>query len=242
MTEAAEQGDLGFDGGGPDYDRLREFDADFTPGPVVHQGLATVAELLPEDPALVLDPSAGAGVFGQQAKVVWPSARLIGLEPRAEEGAHLAQNYTRHATTTFQEWAEGDIADARPNLIATNPPFSLFPEFVELGLDLLSDTGMLMLLGLSTWGQSADGIRLFDRFWPALQIRIGGRIGFRGPGINPKNGKPWGVDQRDYSWWIWVPGRIVPRFYGRPYWRTLQLPVLSTAQRTWREKPGTEGR
>ena len=97
-----------------------------------------------------------------------------------------------------------------------------------------------MLLGLSTWGQSADGVDLFREFMPAFQVRVGGRIGFRGPGTNPKTGKPWGVDQRDYSWWIWAPGMRSPSFNGDRYWRTLQLPVLPTAQRTWRIKPGTE--
>lgn len=241
MTEAPAQGDLGFDAGEPDHDRLRRFDADFTPGPIVRQGLVELRKLFVGRYDYILDPSAGAGVFGQQARELWPDAHLTGVEPRQEETPYLERHYCSISTMRFNEWVECQGSSAFPvGLLATNPPFSLFPEFVELGHEVVDRAGAIVLLGLSTWGQSAEGVELFNRFPPALQLRIGGRIGFRGPGNNPRTGKPWGVDQRDYSWWVWTPGMRPRAFNGARCWNTMQLPVLPTAQRTWRVKPGTE--
>jgi hypothetical protein len=237
LLTAAEQQDLGFDSGAPDHERLRAYDADFTPGPVVAQGLEWVDRLVGA-PDVFLDPSAGAGVFGQQYAALAPRSHRIGIEIREEEFPGVEAHYMSAHHSSFESW--GAETDVRPDIIATNPPFTLFAEFVETSHEILAADGALMLLGLSTWGQSAAGAALFERFMPIVQLRIGGRIGFRGPGHNPKTGDPWGSDLRDYSWWIWMPSAITRHFYGDPYWRTIQLPSLSLAQRTWRVKPGTE--
>lgn len=225
---------FGFDAGEPDHDRLREFDADFTPGPIVFQALVRLSGW--RRPMTILDPSAGAGVFGQQCRLIWPDAKIWGVEPRQEERNHLMRHYDFILIQKFQPLE----VFGSPDLIITNPPFPLFPGFIEAAHTLQPRTNEgrpkgLVLLGLSTWGQSAEGVELFERFTPYMQLRIGGRIGYRGPGLNPLTQKPWGVDQRDYSWWVWDTS-------GPPtdHWMTFQLPVLSVADRTWKVRPGTE--
>lgn len=91
----SEQEGFGFEVKGPSDKRLREHHADFTPGPIVRQGLDFLAEHLHDFvPKTFLDPSAGAGVFGQQAIRVFPTLKeLVGVEKREEEMQSVARWY-----------------------------------------------------------------------------------------------------------------------------------------------------
>lgn len=241
MTQSA----FGFDDGAPDHERLRTHDADFTPQGIVRQGL-TVARFdlgvgHTVSPIRFLDPSSGAGVFGLEARNVFGNRSLhplhtVGVELRSEELPWIERNYDE--ALVGRSFEHVDLGQARFDLIATNPPFSLFPLFLRRCRPLLDDCGYLMMLGLSTWGQSAEGAELFAEHPPIYQYRITGRIGFRGPGTNPKTKKPWGTDQRDYSWWVWTSD-VSSGLRGELCWFTRNLPTLPTAQRTWRVKPGT---
>lgn len=219
-----------------DFARLKSYQAFFTPRPIVRQGLRYVDRLLRRDPEVVVDPSAGSGVFGQVFSEIWPDSPSLGIEVRGEERPYLIPHY--------DEVRIGSFLDSLPpgpvDLIATNPPFREFPAFVKQGHRWLRGEGVLVLLGLSTWGQSARGAELFAEYCPVAQLRVGGRIGFRGPGVNPDTGKPWGADQRDYSWWVWVADADPLEWMGSQYWRTVQLPPLSAGDRTWQIRPGRD--
>jgi len=233
------QGAFGFEDGAPDHERLRAHDADFTPQGIVRQGLLAVEGHSPADKLFrYLDPSSGSGVFGLEARHVFGHLDLhtTGIEIRTEEGPCVSKNYDRAIVGAGFAEVAPDLEPGSFDLIGTNPPFTLFPDFLRVSIPLLSESGVLMMLGLSTWGQSAEGAELFDEYPPNYQLRVTGRIGFRGPGVNPKTKKPWGSDQRDYSWWVWqknAPDR------DEGDWISRNLPTLPTAHRTWREKPGT---
>jgi len=231
---------FGFEHGSVDEARLREHSADFTPGPVVYQGLEFVREFAPKRERIrIADVCAGAGVFGQQARKLWPKAHLTGIELRVEELPHLQAYYDEFSIGDARSILKVMAASGETfDLIATNPAFELFPELVELAPGVLTHDGILCLFGLSTWGQSAESYDLFCRHTPLKQARVGGRVHFRGDQINPDTGKPYGSDQRDYSWWTWRPGRSLDP----PRWDCLQLPPLPGHARTWRgrPRPGTE--
>lgn len=233
-TDRPQQG-FGFTTGAPDYARLKKFHADFTPEPITQQALAWLRTSLRGEFAALLDPSAGSGVFGKVARNVWPGIRTFGVEPRAEEEEHLARNYDSFSIDTFERHVE-TRQPTELDLVATNPPFFAFLEIVAAFAPRLRVGGALMLLGLSSVGQSAEGASVFDQFCPDYQLRVTGRINFRGPGINPETGRKWASDQRDYSWWIWSGphGRQKP-----PCWCTIQLPLLPTHEREWQTRPGT---
>lgn len=209
-------------------------DLSFTPEPVARQGCEALAEVLGIEPSRVLDPSAGGGVFGKVARDVWPQAELHGVEPRESERDSLARHYDHHHVGFIQDaplpgWHQAAAFD----LVVTNPPFSCWVDV--LGSVVPYVQGFVAFLGLSTWGQSSDQQACFQHLRPHCQLRVVGRVHFRGPGINPRTGKRWGADQRDVSWWVW---RIEDR-PPLPSWFVRDLPELPPAARRWTERPGS---
>lgn len=235
-----DQSDFGFDDGGPDHERLRAHGADFTPEPVVEQGIRWVKENLGPPRSLeMFDPCAGAGVFGKVMKRVFPDARTFGCEIREEEERYVQHWYDDSMMGSFKEFVAGD--GALFDLVVTNPDFSLFVDALETGMRVVRPGGWVMLLGLNELGTRGEKSReAWDKWMPNMQLRIAGTIGFRGPGLNPETGKRWGTDQRSYSWWLWRRRRS-SAFKRMPFWRTCDLPLLEAHERTWRVRPGTEG-
>jgi hypothetical protein len=240
----AEQGGFGFELGGYSEDRLREFEVDCTPGPIVRQGFETFVEAFSPPAGLrVLDLCAGSGVFGQQARSVLDRPHLTAVEIRPEERPNLERWYdvVRIADVRTVELGEFD-------LVVGNPAFTLWVPVLERAVGALAPLGVAMLLGLNELGTRGSVSRgAWERWVPAWQWRIAGTIGFRGPGLNPKTGKPWGCDQRSYSWWSWrrPQGWAMPRAavqMGRlaAAWSTMDLALLSAAERSWVQRPGTE--
>jgi predicted RNA methylase len=222
------------DGHEMDLARLRDYEVDYTPGPVAQQGLAWALRVLSMSYASqrrVLDPSAGAGVFGQQLRPMLHEPFMWAVEPRFEEKGNLKRHYDEVEACAF---ADADFDDEPFDLIATNPPFSLWTDFLERALDLIHDDGGVLLYGSIAWGQSSEGAKVFEQHRPSNGARIVGRVHHRGPGVNPKTGKPWGADSRDSCWWLWRK-RHTPRT-----WTTENLPELPPEARRWVVKPGTE--
>lgn len=130
-----------------DQKRLDDTETDFTaPEPVValcRFVLRVAPELAEREDVKILDPSAGAGIFGQVLGRLVPHAHLTGVELRGEEERHLHVNYTVAVVADFEVWAAEQIAarqryeeecaaagvepDPRAfrfDAVVTNPPFS----------------------------------------------------------------------------------------------------------------------
>lgn len=230
-----DQQTFGLDDGAPDHERLREHSADFTPSALVRQMFEQFKlRYRSPDPISMVDAGAGAGVFGQQAKLVLGEdlRASVGVEIRDEE--QFTRHYTLGVHANFLELEARRFPSA--NLVVGNVPFHLWREFVVHARGIVGPRGWVIFLGLSSWGQRArDGIELFSEVPPFAQWRIAGPIGFRGPGRNPETGKRWGTDTRCYSWWVWrgaSMGEI-------PSWATTNLPLLPSIERRWTTRPGT---
>lgn len=233
------QGDLL--GDQPDRERWAAHDADFTPRGVVRQGLGLVARLSGRPRLTMLDPCAGAGVFGMVAREVLPAAQRFGIEAREEEREHVARWYPHGFVLGRFQDAGSPIAYGL-DLIATNPPFDQWAELLAWALGRVAPGGFVLLLGLTTWGNSDEPSERADvmrKHRPLLEARIHGRIRFR-TGTNPANGKPYGTDSRKYSWWVWQRDAVLSAFEGLPTWHTTILPALPKADREWKVRPGTE--
>lgn len=227
--------------------RLRDFEVDYTPGPVVRQGLQWAIERLFSVEHFrrfdlrfglqcmrFLDPSAGAGVFGQQLHELGHDVDLgfrWACEPRVEETGNLKRHYHEVETCRFED---ADFDDEPFDLVGTNPPFSLWSAILERSLDMVYGDGAVLLYGAIAWGQSSEGAKVFNRFPPSRCARVVGRVHHRGPGLNPETGKKWGADQRDVCWWLWEKRRAAKT------WTTENLPELPPEARRWAVKPGTE--
>lgn len=208
----------------------------YTPINVVRQGLMWWRDrepLLRHSVHNILDPSAGSGAFGVVFDELWPRANTFALEVRPEELDNLKEVYSEAHTCKFPD----DVPDLPDycELVATNPPFPLWREFVEYSMDYLDDNGSVLLLGLDSWGsRSIDGHDFFEVCPPTAQARIAGTVSFRGPGE--------GADTRSYSWWLWDKARlgVVHRDeQGLVVWPTVNLPRLPGEARRWSHPPGT---
>ncbi len=241
-----EQVGFGFETG-HDEDRARAHEVDPTPTGVVAQGLSTIASRLlaqarGAQPPSILDPCAGSGVFGQQARLIFPGCRTTALELRDEERPWLRRNN--------DEVRIGDALQLVPSLresfdlATTNPAFSLTPLLLPRLLRQVRGGGFVVLFGLNELGsRGATSRALWLRYPPREQWRVFGTIRFRN-GINPNTGKPWGADMRSYSWWVWESdgqGRARPYDPDDPTARrTTELPALDTSCRRWSVIPGRE--
>lgn len=219
-------------------ERVRVLEVDYTPPAVAVQALLALRDhgFLGDDCRRVLDPAAGSGCWGRAARaVLGPVPHLVGVEPRATEEGNLVA-YDAGFTLALERFVECARGPIKPfDLIATNPPFSAFESYWPTMLrdaGLVAPGGLVVLYGLTQWGQSAQGIANLRRWSPSMQFRCGGRIAHR------ENGK---TDAREYSVWVWDvedrqrPGR------GRPRWSTEQLPELPLEMRRWSPSavPGT---
>lgn len=228
---------------GHDEARARENEVDPTPAPVVAQGLRAYRDRFgPRCGPLrcsFLDPCAGSGVFGQQGRLVL-GAHAVGIEKRPEEERWLKRNYDAHRI--------GDALGIVPtiggfHLAATNPAFSLLTKLLPQLLRAVRAGGHVLLFGLNEWGTRGEhSAALWRRYPPREQWRVGGTIRFR-KGLNPKTKKPWGVDMRSYSWWVWESdgnGNARAFLDNSDSRLTTELPMLEPEQRRWEVFPGRE--
>ncbi len=113
----------------------RKHQLDSTPTPVVRQLFDYIdyRGLVTGKPRRLLDPCAGAGVFGMVAKEIFPTCERYAIElyatgARAAEVENLAHNYDRHligdCRTRVHDLIEID-------LLATNPAFNIAYDLLE---------------------------------------------------------------------------------------------------------------
>lgn len=236
-----------FDDEGPDRDRWAAHDADFTPLPVIRQGLACVLRLVQcygssaWTPRKALDPSAGAGAFGMVFRELLPLCHTTGVEVREEEREHVMRNYDQALICSFQD-LQTQVAD----LVATNPPWGT--AWSQIAREWIPLADVVALLGPTTWGHSdepAEALDLFEKHPPWCCLRVPGRVQFR-TGTNPRTGTKYSADNRKVAWWVWADGvmplvrnvgDVVPDM---PAFATITLPRLPKEDRRWTTRPGTE--
>lgn len=229
----------------------RRLERDCTPRPVIGQlievALDELAELgmLPR-PLVAFDGWAGAGPWSSQLRLAMVK-RGLPLHITAADINPAERVYMRR-------WADvAIIADVRRvlaahsfDLIVANPAFSHVtpdfqnrdpdrwpPEQTPVPLMLRSAPAALILHRHDVLCRGAGGQWLAEHYPPARVWDIAGPVFFRGPGLNPENGKPWAADQYSYSGYLWVRGHRGP-------WAHSVLPALPVEDRRWTIRPGAE--
>lgn len=197
----------------------------YTPTPVIYQGLQALKLILGlKTPKTILDPSAGSGGFGVVIPKVFPGSFTKGIEMREEEVWWVSRNYDKYEISRFE------VQKTKYNLVVTNPPFDSWTEFFHKSWESLSERGFMGFIGLTSWGsRSTEGVALFQKYCPVLQMRIPGTIGYRGKGK--------GTDIRDYCWWVW---KKCKHPWDEKMWISINLPRLEAKDRTWVIPPGKE--
>lgn len=116
--------------------KRREFDLYPTPPDHARAALKLVSLARPRS---ILDPGAGAGVWGEHARHLWPAAWIEGVEIR---DAPHPPAYSAWHTADFMAWD----APRRYDMVIGNPPYALAEPMVRKCLDLLEPGGFLVFL------------------------------------------------------------------------------------------------
>lgn len=240
--------------------RLRLHSADFTPRAVAAQALHRLLATS-RPPRRILDVCAGAGVYASEARRIAHelgiSVHVTAIELREEERRYLEHNAD---LALIGDWSLA--LDLEPfDLIVGNPAFPIWPLALPGLLRCLTPGGLICALFHNGLGQRAlvspdedegqdfEPFELLDEHPPIAQWRIRGPIRFRSKDqINPKTNKPYGVDIRDYSHWLWAGYPLQGMRHDMRMtsasglgWFTCDLPRLPSESLRWTVRPGTEG-
>lgn len=186
MKDAAIQSTLGVGAAAADRAGRREFDAYYTPNPLV-------TALLDRHPWLlqcgtILEPCAGEGNISDALKA--RGADVITGDIRPEVGADYTWDFTLEGLATY--------ADPEPPMmpkvgaIITNPPFSESSAFVRAALAITPNVAMLMRM---TWIEPTKDRREIWRDTPPSWVHV----------LNPRpcftgDGKS---DSATCAWFVW---------------------------------------
>lgn len=219
--------------------RWAEHDADFTPPDVCRLGAWAVREIIGLRPRRILGPCAGGGAWLAASREFFPDAELHAQDIREEEREHIEHHVGAKARVRIGDFIANPPRCA-PDLILDNLPFKYALDFMQQGIDELADGGWAVWFVRQTLGDADAVNEFFERHPYAYELDYVDRFKFR-VGINPENGKPWGVDNVGYKL-IAFHKTYKPRMHlGK------RLPSLPPDSRRWRKtraaidvRPGTE--
>lgn len=211
------------------------------------------------DAPRVLDLCAGSGSWSRAVRLLFPRAHITALEVRPEERSSLERWCDVVAIGDVAEILTEQPAIGPFDLIVGNPPFSLvdarkpkrkarsdlrggmipegpgksrlraFEVLVVAARSLLTPRGREALYVPAAWWQrGADVAALAQQHQPFRQFNVPLPVSHRGAGQQAASDA--------YAIYVWAHPSV-PTCNG---WHTLDLPILSAADRRWREVPGTE--
>lgn len=162
------------------------------------------------EPQVILDHSAGTGVWGAVAKTYWPDAEIIGVEIQPSS---MCMAYDRW----YSEWSFFDYAlyarygqAPMPDLIIGNPPFKYAEQFIRLSLAMLQP-GQVLIQYLRL--AFLEGQERGDSFWPFYTPYYVDTLSRR-PSHIPGTTK---TDSTAYAIYTWVKDVYPQRFSGGWY-------------------------
>lgn len=170
----------------------RDFDFYPTPIDVCSDALTFLPDSV--NPLNILDPGAGAGVWGTAARRMYPNALITGIDIRPETLRPRAYNF----------WMHGDflLMNTSPcfDLVIGNPPYKYAEQFVRRSLDMLEDGGYLILLLRLNFLEGQDRSRRLHRKYPPKKVVVrAGRVSFTGDGKSNATAYGYFVWQKGYS-------------------------------------------
>ena len=110
----------------------------------------------------ILDPGAGAGIWGSCCRNLWPNAWIAGVELREVRPAGA---YDQWVIGEFNEFSITDPAPGTWDLVIGNPPYRESESFIRVGLHYLRSGGRLLFLLRLAF---LEGQRRGDGLWREL--------------------------------------------------------------------------
>lgn len=210
-----------------DEERLKAYEADFTPPVVVRQCLMYGSQLagFNGDPERVCDPAAGAGIWAAEMRAAWPETDITALELRPEERPHLERHADHVVIGNALDYAERGKGDRWWDLVATNPPFSQFAEYADTFLQRAEDVWLFAPVDALIRGADTHRELVGLSKWLHRVLWVPGALSFR---ANRQ------TDFRQYG--LWQFRRQATDFNT---WQVYTLPRLEGDALKWRTRPGT---
>lgn len=115
----------------------------------------------------------------------------------------INRGYPNTITQDFLTWKTQE----KFNTIITNPPYSLAKEFIEKGMELLTNDGKMAMFLKIQFLEGAKRKELFDKYPPKYIYVFRNRMPTwnNGQPKDPKTGKKWATTMC-HAWFIWEKG------------------------------------
>lgn len=152
-----------------------------------------------------LEPCVGNGNIANVIKKHYKNSEVIGVDivDRGYEGCIISDYLATNFNKSFDN-------------IITNPPYSLAKEFVEKGIEMLSDDGKMAMFLKIQFLEGEKRIEMFKKYPPRYIYVFSKRMATWNNGERlDSNGKKWATTMC-HAWFIWEKG-----FKGEPVVRWL---------------------
>lgn len=148
------------------------------------------------DAATILEPCIGGGHIANAIKNFYTNERkIIGLDL-------VDRGYPNTIIQDFLTWQ----TDKKFEGIITNPPFSLAQEFIEKGMELLTENGQMAMFLKIQFLEGAKRKAFFEKYPPKYVYVFRNRMATWNNGNElDKNGKRWATTMC-HAWFIWEKG------------------------------------
>ena len=149
------------------------------------------------DAATILEPCVGGGHIANAINNFFANQRVItGLDL-------VDRGYPNTIVQDFLTWE----TDRKFEGIITNPPFSLAQEFIEKGMELLTDDGQMAMFLKIQFLEGAKRKEFFEKYPPKYIYVFRNRMATwnNGNEIDPNTGKRWATTMC-HAWFIWEKG------------------------------------
>lgn len=149
------------------------------------------------DAATILEPCVGGGHIAKRINEFFTNKREITCMDLVDRGYPntIVQDFLTYETN--KRW-EG---------IITNPPFSLAKEFVEKGMELLTDNGQMAMFLKIQFLEGAKRKEFFEKYPPKYVYVFRNRMATWNSGLekDPNTGKNWATTMC-HAWFVWEKG------------------------------------
>ena len=149
------------------------------------------------DATTILEPCVGGGHIANAINNFFANQRVItGLDL-------IDRGYPNTIVQDFLTWE----TDRKFEGIITNPPFSLAQEFIEKGMELLTDDGQMAMFLKIQFLEGAKRKEFFEKYPPKYIYVFRNRMATwnNGNEVDPNTGKRWATTMC-HAWFIWEKG------------------------------------
>lgn len=147
------------------------------------------------DTKAVLEPCIGGGHIADAIKNFYSKdIDITGIDI-------VDRGYPNTIVHDFLTWE----TDKKFNSIITNPPYSIAQEFIEKGMELLSDSGQMAMFLKLPFLEGVKRKEFFEKYPPKYIYVFRSRMPTwkNGSEINPDTGKKW-QEVICFAWFIWA--------------------------------------